>query len=64
MAFCMPMFRDWVPRRIQPWIYVVCVFCIQFSGGMYLGALDDIKGSTGFMLEDLLMLLMPMMLND
>ena len=57
MAFCMPMFRDWVPRRIQPWIYVVCVFCIQFSGGMYLGALDDIKGSTGFMLEDLLMLL-------
>lgn len=51
------MFRNWVPRRIQPWIFVVCVFCIQFSGGMYLGALDDIKGSTGFMLEDLMMLL-------
>ena len=57
MGFMMPMFRDWVPRRIQPWIYVVCVFCIQFSGGMYLGALEDIQGSTNFMIEDLLMLL-------
>ena len=57
MGFCMPMFRDWVPKRIQPWIYVVCVMCIQFSGGMYLGALADIQGTTNFMLEDLLMLL-------
>ena len=56
-GFSMPMFRDWVPRRIQPWIYVICVFCIQFSGGMYLGALNDIQGSTNFMIEDLLMLL-------
>ena len=57
MGFYMPMFRDWVPQRVQPWIYVVCVFCIQFSGGMYLGALEDIQGTTGFLLEDLLMLL-------
>ena len=57
MGFVMPMFRDWVPRRIQPWIYVVCVFCIQFSSGMYLGALDAIRGTTNFMIEDLLMLL-------
>ena len=57
MGFMMPMFKDWVPKRIQPWIYVVCVFCIQFSGGMYLGALEDIQGSTNFMIEDLLMLL-------
>ncbi len=57
MGFMMPMFRDWVPQRIQPWIYVLCVMCIQFSGGMYLGALDSIKGTTAFMLEDLLMLL-------
>ena len=56
-GFSMPMFRDWVPKRIQPWIYVICVFGFQFSGGMYLGALQDIQGSTNFMLEDLLMLL-------
>lgn len=57
MKFCMPMFRDWVPKCIQPWIYVVCVLCVQLSGGMYLGALEDIQGSTNFMIEDLLMLL-------
>jgi len=57
MPFMMPMFRDFVPRRIQPWIYVVTVLCIQFSGGVYLGALEAVRGTTGFMIEDLLMLL-------
>ena len=57
MPFSMPMFRDFVPRRIQPWIYVVTVLCIQFSGGVYLGALEAVRGTTGFMIEDLLMLL-------
>ena len=55
MPFQMPMFRDFVPRRIQPWIYVVTVLCIQFSGGVYLGALEAVRGTTGFMIEDLLM---------
>ena len=57
MPFSMPMFRDFVPRRIQPWIYVITVLCIQFSGGVYLGALEAVRGTTGFMIEDLLMLL-------
>ena len=39
MTFSMPMFRNWVPKRLRPWIYVICAFCVQFSGGMYLGAL-------------------------
>ena len=56
-CFSMPMFRSWVPETIRPWIYVICVFAYQFSGGMYLGALEAIQGSTNFMLEDLLMLL-------
>jgi len=57
MGFMMPMFRPWVPKRIQPWIYVVTVLCVQFTSGMYLGALDSIRGTTNFMIEDLLMLL-------
>lgn len=57
MGFMMPMFRSRVPKHIQPWIYVVTVFCVQFSSGMYLGALDAIRGTTNFMIEDLLMLL-------
>ncbi len=55
--FQMPMFKPWVPRHIQPWIYILCVFCIQFSGGVYLGALEAVRGTTNFMIEDLLMLL-------
>mgnify|MGYP007101838428 FL=1 len=57
MGFMMPMFRPWVPKRIQPWIYVVTVFCVQFTSGVYLGALDAIRGTTNFMIEDLLILL-------
>lgn len=56
-GFIMPMFRLWVPKVIQPWIYIITVFCFQFSSGMYLGALDAIRGTTGFMIEDLLMML-------
>ena len=57
MGFMMPMFRPWVPKRLQPWMYVVTVFCVQFTSGIYLGALDAIRGTTDFMIEDLLMLL-------
>ena len=53
----MPMFRAFVPRRIQPWIYLAQVMCIQFSGGVYLGALEAVRGTTNLMIEDLLMLL-------
>ena len=51
------MFRAWVPKRIRPWIYIVQVMCIQFSGGVYLGALEAVRGTTALQLEDLLMLL-------
>ena len=56
-GFCMPMMKRWVPRALQPWIYVLTAFCFQFSGGMYLGALDGIRGTTNFMIEDVMMLL-------
>ena len=57
VGFSMPMMKEWVPRRIQPWIYVLTAFCFQFSGGFYLGALDSIRGTTNFMIEDVLFLL-------
>lgn len=57
MGFMMPMMKDWVPRRVQPWLYVLTAFCYQFSGGMYLGALDAIRGTTNFMIEDIVFLL-------
>ena len=56
-GFTMPMMKGWVPRRIQPWIYVLTALCFQFSGGVYLGALDSIRGTTNLMIEDVLFLL-------
>lgn len=53
----MPMFRDFVPRRIQPWIYLALAFTFQLSGGIYLGALNQMMGETTLMREDLLMCL-------
>ena len=54
MGFSMPMMKGWVPRRVQPWLYVLTALCFQFSGGIYLGALDGIRGTTNFMIEDIL----------
>ena len=55
--FSMPMMKGWVPRCIQPWMYVLTALCFQFGGGVYLGALDGIRGTTNFMIEDVLFLL-------
>ncbi len=57
MGFRMPMFKDFVPEYIRPWIYLLGAFCFQFSSGFYLGALNDIRGAGDFMIEDVLMCL-------
>ena len=57
MTFSMPMMRDFVPQKLRPWIYVVFAFCFQLSGGMYLGALNEIVSGKQYMLEDVLMCL-------
>ena len=43
--FAMPMYHDWVPKPVRPWIYVVLAFCFQFSGGIYLGAMNNMIGA-------------------
>ena len=55
--FAMPMFRAFVPRRLQPWIYVCIAVTFQLSGGLYLGTLSQMMGETALMREDLLMCL-------
>lgn len=57
MGFSMPMMKGWVPRPVRPWLYVLTAFCFQFGGGVYLGALDGIRGTTNLMIEDVLFLL-------
>ena len=55
--FTMPMFREFVPRKMQPWIYVFMAFTFQLSGGIYLGALNQMVGGMSLMREDLMMCL-------
>lgn len=56
--FTMPMFNGFVPRKIQPWIYLVFAFIFQMSGGMYAGALPQVMGDTCLMREDVLMIIL------
>lgn len=56
-GFAMPMFKDWVPEWIRPWLYVYLAFTFQLSGGIYIGALNEMMGSMSLMREDLLMCL-------
>ena len=55
--FTMPMFRNFVPQKLQPWIYVFFAFTFQMSGGLYLGALNQMVGNMVVMREDILMCL-------
>lgn len=46
---------DFVPRRLKPWLFILFVLIIQFSGGLYLAAASDMVGSTALMQEDILL---------
>ncbi len=53
--FDIPFMTNRIPRRLKPWLYVLFVLIIQFSGGLYLAAATDMVGSTAMMQEDILM---------
>ncbi|MDE6535769.1 MAG: hypothetical protein K2K82_07165 [Muribaculaceae bacterium] len=53
--FEIPDVRDFVPTRLKPWIFIIFVIIVQFSGGLYLAAASDMVGTTGLMQEDILM---------
>jgi hypothetical protein len=55
--FVIPAFRPFVPRKLQPWIYVFFAFTFQFSGCRYLGALNEMVGEQSLLREDLQMCL-------
>lgn len=50
-----PAIRDWVPRSVKPFILLAFVIVFQFSGGVYLAAVNEMVGSTALMQEDVMM---------
>jgi len=55
MEFSMPMYREFVPKAVRPWIYVFFAMVFQLSGGIYLGCAAQMAGATSFMREDIMM---------
>lgn len=53
--FSMPMCRDFVPRRLRPWLYVCFVIMFQFTGGMYLSQSAQMVGDLVLTAEDIMM---------
>lgn len=56
--FTMPMMNAFVPRSLQPWIYVVFAIVFQLSGAIYGGAMPNVMGDTCLMREDVLMIVL------
>jgi len=54
----MPMIKDFVPRCMQPWIYVAFAFVFQLSSGMYGGAVAHAMGDTTMMRQDFMMIVL------
>lgn len=56
--FRVPSFNSYVPRRLQPWIYLLFAFIFQLSGGIYGGAMSHVMGEYSLMREDVLLVIM------
>ena len=56
--FRVPSFNGFIPRRLQPWLYLVIAFIFLMSGGIYGGAMSQVMGEYSLMREDVLMIVM------
>ena len=62
--FRVPSFNGYVPRRLQPWIYLLFAFVFLMSGGIYGGAMSQVMGEYSLMREDVLMIVMFNVVDD
>ena len=53
--FDIPEVPNFIPRRLKPYLFIIFVLIVQFSGGLYLAAATDMVGTTALMQEDILM---------
>lgn len=53
--FDIPDIPNFVPRRLKPWLFIIIVVIVQFSGGLYLAATENMVGATALMSEDIRM---------
>lgn len=53
--FDIPEMTNRIPRRLKPWVYILFVIIIQFSGGLYLAATSELVGTKALMPQDIQM---------
>lgn len=53
--FSIPAINNYIPEKVKPWIFIVIVIIIQFSGGLYLAATNEMVGGMSLMQQDVLM---------
>src|SRR5574344_1704797 len=53
----MPLFKDFVPRWMRPWIYLFFAFVFQLSDCVYVGSINQMVGTTPLIKEDVMMIL-------
>lgn len=46
---------SFVPRGLKPWLFILFVLVVQFSGGLYMALVTDMAGTAALMQEDVLM---------
>lgn len=56
--FSIPSFNSYIPRRLQPWLYLPIAFIFLMSSGIYGGAMSQVMGEYSLMREDVLMIIM------
>jgi DHA2 family multidrug resistance protein len=54
--FKMPMVKSFVPKKLQPWIYLLIAASFQFVDVFYTGSMTRIMGETGMLREDVMMI--------
>ena len=53
--FTIPDFRDFIPEKVKPWILFAFFIVFQLSGGVYMAAVSEMKGTLSLMQEDIMM---------
>lgn len=53
--FSIPDIRNIIPEKVKPWILLAFFVIYQFSGGVYLASVSEMKGTLALMQEDIMM---------
>lgn len=53
--FTIPDIRNIIPEKVKPFILLVFFLIYQLSGGVYMAAVSEMKGSLALMQEDIMM---------